>query len=418
MKKAVLVLAVIMMLSLVAGCSPKSKSVDIKVVTAYHSGDGNRTNFVNAVEAYKTATGNTVTDMSEESNEEWKTRVIKGIKDGTGADVLFFFTGADADELVKSGLVVPVSEIRKENGQYASNMKDSMMPVSSADGRQYAVPVNGYWEGLYVNKNVLEAAGVTVPGADYTWDQFFVDCEKIRDAGYTPVACSLGEVPHYWFEFVTFNNGTISNHATLPKSSGDEIGKIWAAGLTDIKELYSNGFLPDDTLTMTDSESCQMFIENKAAFLLDGSWKLGWIQENAADINDFTVTYAPAKGARHATDIVGGLSMGYYITRAAFNDTAKRKACIDFVMAMTTNDVVSSFGALSITALKEGTTPPANADALMSAALQMTKGCTGVVLAVQDGLLPDARNALFADIAKIVTGSRTPEEAIDACLAG
>ena len=41
--------------------------------------------------------------------------------------------------------------------EYASNMKDDMIPASPADGVQYAVPFYGYWEGLYVNKAVMEA---------------------------------------------------------------------------------------------------------------------------------------------------------------------------------------------------------------------------------------------------------------------
>lgn len=407
---------IVMMVSLLAGCAPKSKNVDIKVVSPFHAGDGNHENFVSAVEGYTSASGNTVTDMSSESNEEWKNQVIGDIKSGKGADVLFFFTGADADELVRDGLVVPISEIRKANSDYASNMKDSMMPVSGADGRQYAVPVNGYWEGLFINKNVIKAAGVTVPDESYTWEQFIDDCEKIKAAGYTPIACSLNEIPHYWFEFVTFNNGTISNHATLPKSSGDDIGANWIRGFEDLTELYEKGFFPENTLTMSDSDSCQMMLDGEAAFLLEGSWKLGWFQTNADNIDDFTVTYVPAKGERRATDIVGGMSMGYYITRAAFDDAAKRDACIEFVMAMTTDEVVNSFGALSVTALQAGTRPPDDADSLVTAALKMTKGCTGIVLAVQDGLIPDARTALFDNVKRIVAKEIAPADAIDSCL--
>ena len=40
--------------------------------------------------------------------------------------------------------------------EYASNMKDDMIPASPADGVQYAVPFYGYWEGLYVNKAVMK----------------------------------------------------------------------------------------------------------------------------------------------------------------------------------------------------------------------------------------------------------------------
>jgi len=346
--------------------------------------------------------------------------------------VLFYFTGADADKLVESGKLVSLSDIRRKYPDYASNMKDSMMPVSTSNGRQYAVPVNGYWEGLFVNKAALADCGIAVPGADYTWDQFLADCETIKAKGYVPIACSLAEIPHYWFEFCAFNHGNITNHLTLPVNSGDAAGQKWAAGLLDIKELYDRGFLPETTLTAGDGDTAKLMLENRAVFMIDGSWKVGYFQspmgQNEAgdqvsiaptgyDPANITVTYVPARGERKPTDIVGGLSMGYYITKKAWDDPRKREACIEFIKAMTTDEVVSSFGALSVTALKNGTSPPENADSLVVSALAMTKNCTGVVSAAQDLLIPDARKALFADVKNIVTGKVTPEAAIDACLA-
>ena len=416
MKKFCLVLAVIIVFGLFSGCGSGDsgkKGVEITVISPFDSEDGNRENYVKAYKSYCDATGNTVNDKSSASNEEWKAGVQADFESGNEPDVLFYFTGADADRLVESGKLVSISDIRREYPDYASNMKDSMLPVSTSDGRQYAVPVNGYWEGLFVNKRVLDDCGVPVPGADYTWDQFLTDCETIRAKGYAPVACSLAEIPHYWFEFCTFNNGNLTNHLTLPQNSGDEAGRKWVSGLLDIKELFDRGFFPEDTTSAPDHETSALFISYEAAFILDGSWQVGWLQANAADINDFLVTYVPAKGERKPTDIIGGLSMGYYITKKAWDDPKKREACVEFVKAMTTDEVVSSFGALSVTALKNGTHLPDNADPLVMSALAMTKNCTGIVSAAQDLLIPDARKALFDDVVNIVTGDVSPQEAID-----
>lgn len=394
-----------------------SDANEITVVSTFDSSDGNHENYVTAYTAFEEASGVTINDQSAPANEEWKKDVLASFEEGTEPDVLFYFTGADANKLVEEKKVVSIGDIRKEYPEYAANMKDSLIPVSPVDGRQYAVPVNGYWEALYVNTAVLSAAGVEVPQADYSWEQFLLDCQTIKDAGYTPIACSLGEVPHYWFEYCVFNNGSITDHTTLPQSVDDPAGQTWAAGLEDIKDLYNRGYFPADTTTMSDEEAGSLIIENQAAFLLDGSWKLGWVQSNAQNLADFTVTYAPAKGERSATEIVGGLSMGYFITQQAWDDPKKREACVEFVMAMTTDEVVTSFGELSITALKEGTTPPTDADNLVLAALDMIKGCTGYAAAAQDGITPpDARDDLFADVRYVVTDEMTPQQAIEGCI--
>ncbi|HNY93439.1 MAG TPA: ABC transporter substrate-binding protein [Flexilinea sp.] len=385
---------------------------EITVVTSYGGDDGNRGNYEAAVKMYEEQTGNKVNDESGTSNEEWKAKIMTDFETGAEPDVLFFFNGVDSNPFVKAGKVVSIDEIREVYPDYASNMKDSMLGASPVDGKNYSVPVNGYWEGLFVNKKVLDEAGVAVPGADYTWEQFLNDCEKIKTAGFTCVAVSLQEVPHYWFEYTVFNHGSVANHLDIPKTADDAVAQKWAAGLEDIKVLYEKGYLPANTLTATDAETFQLMADHKAAFAIDGSWKIGWFQSNADDINNFTVTYVPAQGDRAATDIIGGLSMGYYITRKAWNDPEKQKACVDFVGMMTSDDVVSTFGATAVTALKKGTTPPQDADALVTAALAMTKGATGISPAVQDLLTGEARADLFANVKNVVTGKITATDAI------
>jgi raffinose/stachyose/melibiose transport system substrate-binding protein len=429
MKKTIaLLLCAVLCLSVFTACQSttpsnqgESKSpaspVEITVVTSYGGDDGNRANYEEAFKAYEAATGNIVKDGSGTSNEEWKAKIMADFETGAEPDVLFFFAGVDANKLIENNKVVSIETIRSVYPDYASNMKEDILPISPADGKKYTVPVNGYWEGLYVNKKVLADCGVEVPGAGYTWDQFMADCETIKSKGYTPVAASLQEVPHYWFEFTVLNHGTVETHNNLPDSSSDETGKAWAAGLNDIKTMYEKGYFPVNTLTATDAEIFQMMADDKAAFAIDGSWKIGWFQENAKNIDDFTVTYVPGKNDRKATDVIGGLSMGYYITKKAWDDPVKQKAAVDFVTAMTKDDVVSKFGATAVTALKNGAVPPSNADSLMIAAIEMTKGSTGIAPATQDNLNQTARASLFANVKNIVTGSITAEAAIDEALA-
>lgn len=436
-KKLCFGMAALLVAGMLAGCSDGGAStsdgaggaaagtggVELSVITPFSESDGNRQNYVDAYKAYEKESGNIINDVETTAvNEEWKLGVIEDFRSGNEPDVINFFIGADADELIKNDKLVSISEIRKEYPDYASNMKESLMPVSTYDGRQYAVAVYGYWEGLFVNKTVLEDCGVEIPGADYTWDQFLADCQVIKDKGYTPVACSLQQVPHYWFEYSIFNNGTVASHTTMPTSVDDEIGQNWVAGLNDIKTMYEKGYFPKNTNEADDETTAMLMLEDKAAFMVDGSWKVGWFQDNAAsmgvDVDNFTATYFPSKGARKPTDAVGGFSMGYCITRKAWEDPEKRDACVEFVTAMTTDEVASTFGELTVTALKDGVIRSGQKlDMLAESTLEMTKGCTAMVPATQDSLSPEARDALFKDISSVVTGEKTAEEAIEDCLA-
>lgn len=422
MKKQQLIalsLVAIMGMSVIAGCSSEGdtgKGTKINVVSSYGGDDGNRKNFEDAIAAYEKESGNEVKESSSNANEEWKASVHADFEVGSEPDVLFFFNGVDSNPIIEQDKVVSIDEIREEYPEYADNMKENMMGASPLDGENYSVPVNGFWEALFCNKTVLDKAGVTVPTEGYTWDQFLLDCEKIKNAGYTPIAVSFHEVPHYWFEYSTLNHGGMDSHLTPPASADDEVAQAWMEGLKDMKELHDLGYLPENALSAGDAETFQLMAEDKAAFAVDGSWKCGWFAENA-DPKNFFVALPPTKEARESTDIIGGISMGYYITRKAWEDESKRDACVKFVESMTTDEVVSKFSATgNVTALKDGAIPDPNADALVQTVYEMNKKVTGITGAVQDVISGEQKIDLFGNIKLVCGGTMTPEEAIESML--
>lgn len=429
-----LALAGALTLGLLAGCGNKPNApgssggdksnsgtkpaagVELTVVTSYGGDDGNRKNYENAVASYEAATGNKIMDASGTSNEEWKAKVLTDFQTGTEPDVLFFFTSTDAEPIIQAGKVVDIATIRAAYPDYADNMRDSMLAVAQ-DGKNYAIPSSGFWENMFVNTKVLSDCGVAVPGPDYTWDQFLADCETIKAKGYAPIACSLFEVPHYWFEFCIMNNGTLGEQLDIPASATDAVGQKWAAGLNDIKDLYEKGYFPVNTLTATDAETVQLFAEGEAAFLIDGSWKINYFVDNYGDqLSDYAISYVPAKGERKASEAIGGISMGYFITTKAWEDPAKQAAAVEFVKHMTSDDVMSTFVTTEVTALKNGASP-SGLNPLQQAAADANANITGVIGPVQDTITSESRTDLFANVQNVVTGKMSAEDAVASALA-
>ena len=392
------------------------KSVKLSVTTTYAGEDTNAQNYKDAVAAWESKTGNKVDDSSATSDETFKSRITTNFETGSEPDVLFFFNGVDSNQFVEQGKVVSVDEIRKEYPDYASNMKDDMLGASPVDGKNYSIPVNGFWEGMFVNKEVLKKAGVDVPTKDTTWDEFLQMCEKIKKAGYTPIAASLLEIPHYWFEYSIYNFDSPTTHNTVPAKVDDAAGKAWVSGLEDIKTLYEKGYFPANTLTAKDDETFQLFTNDKAAFLCDGSWKVGGIESAVKDPENYTVTYVPGKGDRKSTDIIGGISMGYYITKKAWDDPEKRAAAVDFVEYMTSDEMVSKFAGTGVTELKNGKTPADNMTALSKDAVTFSAGVTAISPAVQDNLSEAVRKPIFGEMSSIVQGKTAAKDAVQAVI--
>ncbi len=404
-----------------ADASVSNDSIMLTVVTSYGGDDGNRSNFVAAVNAYQQNTGVVVLDNSAASNEEWKTKVLTDFMTGSEPDVLFYFTNADADPFINADKVVSIEEIREVYPDYATNMKESMMAVAS-DGYHYAVPSTGFWETLFANKAVLDACDVDVPGPEYTWEQFLADCETIQNAGYTPIACSLYEIPHYWFEFMVMNNGTLEKHLEVPSldSAGNlvenEVSQKWIGALEDMKYLYESGYFPENTLTATDAETVAMFGNGEAAFMIDGSWKVGYFTRNYPEkLDDFVVSFVPGKGERRANEAIGGISMGYFITRKAWDNPEKQKAAVEFVFHMTSEEILSTFVTTEVTALVNGAVPT-GLNTIQQSAADAIVELDNVVGAVQDAISGEAKSDLFANIQKVMTGQMTAKDAVESAI--
>lgn len=400
-----------------SGAAVPSEGVELSVTTTYAGEDGNAQNYKDAVAAFEKETGVKINDSSANADETFKARVEADFQSGSEPDVLFFFNGADANSFIEEGKVVSIEDIRKEYPDYASNMNDDLIAPSLVDGKKYAVPVNGFWEGMFCNTAVLEAAGVEVPGADYTWQQFEEDCQKIKNAGYVPIAAALGEIPHYWWEYCIFNHTTPATHLNVPANIEEGNGPAWVQGMEDIQSLYEKGFFPENTLSAKDGETFELFMADKAAFLIDGSWKVGGIASacqsdpedpatlDADKLDKFTVTYVPTNGDRKATDLIGGLSMGYYITQKAWEDEAVRDAAVKFVSYMTEDARVSQFAQHTASALKKAPeVDPAKFNSLQIKAIDMMAGVSSLTGAVQDIFNGQCRVSTFDGMPMIVTG--------------
>ena len=142
-----------LLLALFAFSNVSAEEVTLRTVSCFAGEDAAAEVYVEILNRFEQETGNTVLDTSSTSDEAWKSAVLNDFAAGNEPDILFFFAaGADSAPLLSR--VVPLDEINRE-------MPEASIPeneaLREADGKIYAVPVRGYWEGLYVNTDLFEA---------------------------------------------------------------------------------------------------------------------------------------------------------------------------------------------------------------------------------------------------------------------
>jgi raffinose/stachyose/melibiose transport system substrate-binding protein len=351
----------------------------------------------------------TVTDESATADETWKARVTTDFSSDNDPDVVFYFTGADAKQLIDNGKVVDLDAIRSAYPDYAKDITPAAMGfMEEADGKTYAVPVRGFWEGLFCNKDLFDRYDLPLPT---TWDNLLAAVKTFSSKGIVPISVSFSDVPHYWIENLILSEGGIADHRIDPK---DVYPASWERALGYFKTLCDMGAFPADVNATTNDITGNLFKEKRAAMQVDGSWFLGGIpdQDNTVVI-PFPVT---PTGSKDRSDIIAGFSSGFYISAKAWNDTAKRDAAAQFVMFMTSTG--------SIAQLTKDTGAAAAAVPASPDLTNLQKGGLDIINNARDEDMPidsrmskEAWTYLISTIGRIATGKAEPADVLKQAVA-
>jgi len=343
--------------------------------------------YMDALVAWEQATGNTVEDHSGLPEEIWSAIVLRDLPLGL-FDVLYYYMADEAAAILD--MVVPLEEVK-------AAYPDANIPINplaaEADGKVYAVPVTYYWKALYCNADLFEANGLALPT---DWEKLGAAVMKFRELGIPPIAVSLADYPHHLFEALMLAACSPADQAASPRSAA-ELPASWIEAVGLFPGLYGAGTFGQNALTASELETSQAFIEKEAAMQFDGSWFLSRIPEET--MNSIVVVPFPVyAAAADPTALVGDMSMGFYITRAAWNDPQRREAAVSLLEALTAEDMLSKLGGQ-------------RAEDILGESIQaMLAGATQLCKPVGERMRPEAHEALFAGIPGVASGAKSAAE--------
>ncbi len=389
---------------LLSGCEQEvSPTYDgLSIVTMFAGEDGSAGAYQSLIGSFSAENALTISDNSQVATQEWKTAVTQGISTGeTVPDVLFFFTGADVSSLILDNQFVSIEEIQAEFPSYASNIRPSTMEfMREIDNRHYAVPVKGFWEGLYCNTDLFTAHQLPLPT---NWEALEEAIAVFSQAGITPIAASMTEVPHYWIEHMILSAGGSSNHRLNPYQY---VPENWVNALAEMVSLYEMGGFSPNTLTYGNAQAVEEFTSKKAAMLIEGSWTQGSIQ----DMETTVVLPIPScvEGRENST-IISGFSSGFYITRQAWEDPNKKADAVALVSYLTSDSAISALCANG-GAPAADVSIPGHSTQLDQSIVQLQEKAQEALMPVDSRLNPEAWNYLVATIPDMLQGNVPPSQ--------
>ena len=371
-----------------AGAGAAESSVTLRTVSCFAGTDAAADAYVEILQQYESETGNTVLDNSSTSDEAWKTSVLKDFAAGTEPDILFFFAaGADSAPLLSR--VVSLEEI---NAAYPEMNLPENDALREPDGKVYAVPVRGFWEGLYVHTDLFERYGAPLPE---NWDSLLEAIRIFRENGIVPIAVSLSDIPHYLAEMSLLACASREELQARPATAG-EVPASWKEAMGVIRELAEAGAFADNAWGTYESATTAMFLNKQAAMQLDGSWLASSFTPEMMET--MAVLPMPLRnGGGTAECYPGGVSMGFYLTRRAWG-SGRRDAAAALLAALTGEESIRRLGNSALTGK------------LLESAEALRTG-RNMSSPLQDAMNNNAREVwLLECIPAVAEGTMTPEE--------
>lgn len=424
-KKFMLISVVSILALILSACGGGDKKVELKTTSTYAGTDPGSDIYRSIMDEFMEDNPNVkINDESSSIDERFRASLINDFYSGNEPDAMFFVHGADGQTIVDSGNVVDIETIQEEYPDYASNISDSTLDVlRMSDGKAYAVPITGYWMGIYVNEKLFEEYNLDLPT---DWDKLITAIKTFNENDIVPFALALGHIPHFFIEHMFYTHGGVESLMERPNSV-DEIPESWIEGLYTLKELYELGAFPKDTNSTTEDEVNLQFQQGEAAMMVNGTWFQGNIPEedDSGDLvtqDDITLLPFPMHPEGKGTEgIVGGVNGGFYISKNAWEDSDKKDYVVKLVQAHTSTEAISKYAGPET----GGVSPDDSVEIPENTGIPLIDKGNAFWLEHRDSyadpaadyMKSDPKNVFYQGLTQVVTGKITPEELLEKVIA-
>lgn len=262
--------------------------------------------------------------------EEYDTKLNALIAANDCPDVYICNPGPNLTQYVENGAAADLTDIlTTQNKDWYDSFTEGIFERLTYDGKIYAVPANFTAALVFYNTEIFEAAGVTPPT---TFTEWLDVCEKIKAAGYTPIACSAG-TPWCLSMVAGYLCDRAGGPANLAGIADNTVAWTDPSFLTAGEKLVElSKYFQETAAGDSNDQATAMFYNGQAAMLVQGSWVIG-------QINGSMPTFEDKCGVFSFPAIEGGADPNRMIVKTdnmvMSSKTKNQEACIALLKAFT-----------------------------------------------------------------------------------
>lgn len=207
---------------------------------------------------------------------DYPTKMRANVASGTVPDV-FYLQPAMSSAYISSGKLLNLSPYMARDGVKASDYYSALTnPFVCTGGQVYGLPKDWNSLGVFYNKQMFQAAGLSAPTASWTWDDLKADAQKLTKNPGTPnsvYGIVLSADASRWGAFLLANGGSVLNKGGTQAAFNDQ------AGVSTL-DFYAS-FLKNNTGALPTTVGApwngDAFGKQRAAMVIEGGWLIPYM---------------------------------------------------------------------------------------------------------------------------------------------
>lgn len=216
--------------------------------------------------------------------EEYDTKLNALIAAGQTPDVFICNPGPNLTQYVKAGVAADLTDILKnQESDWYATFNDGIFERITYDDKIMAIPTNFAAACVFYNTEMFDKVGVKPPE---TFKDMLDVCQKLKDAGYTPISCSantawcLSMIAGYLCD----REGGPDNLEGITNGTLDWTSDTFIKAGNDLKELSQ--YFQESAAGDSNDQATANFYNGETGMLVQGSWAIGQINGNKPDFED------------------------------------------------------------------------------------------------------------------------------------
>ncbi|QUH27742.1 ABC transporter substrate-binding protein [Vallitalea guaymasensis] len=252
---------------------------------------------------------------------------------------------------IKNGQAVDVMPLVEADAEWNKYVGEGAINYSKTeDGKLYSIANQKQIVGYFYNKDMFETTGIT-PAK--TWEEFMSNNEKLKEAGFTPLAMMTGEnawTTNLWLAAMIGTNGDEGNEFMNTNYPDSYDNDLVVNALTMVQKCLKDYTTPD-AIGAIYANAANNFLQENTAMIANGPWM----------VPDFTDTSKAKEGlvdrvgvSLYPNDgVVAQYEIGYVLCTAN-KSKEEQEAALEFLKFKTGKEAQKIFleksGALPLTA--------------------------------------------------------------------